>query len=111
MNDNELDQGHLAGRTKLPLPGSVAVIVLIVVVSIVVVHFVVVLVIVVLVVVVLIDIVSVVIFLVVIFLVVIFLVVNFLDVFTRSPSTEGDRVYKLKICLSVCLSVTSRFRI
>ena len=55
----ELDQGHLACRTQLPLPGSVAivfaVIVLIVVVSIVVVLFVVVLVIVVLVVVVLID--------------------------------------------------------
>ena len=25
-------------------------------------------------------------------------------IFTRSPSTEGDRVYKLKICLSVSLS-------
>ena len=23
-------------------------------------------------------------------------------IFTRSPSTEGDRVYKLKICLFVC---------
>ena len=92
VNDNELDQGHLACRTKLPLPGSVAVIVLIVVVSIVVVHFVVVLVIVVLVVVVLIDIVSVVIFLVVIFLVVIFLVVNFLDFFYKLLLVVGKWV-------------------
>ena len=61
----ELDQGHLACRTQLPLPGSVA-IVFAVIVLIVVVLFVVVLVIVVLVVVVLI---------VVVVLVVIFLVV------------------------------------
>ena len=74
-NQVKLDQGHLACRTQLPLPGPVAVVfavrVLIVVVLFVVVLFAVVLIIVVIVVVVLI----------VVVLVVIFLVVNFLDVF------------------------------
>ena len=32
-------------------------------------------------------------------------------IFTRSTSTEGDRVYKLKICLSVCLFVCHHFKI
>ena len=77
---SQLDPGHLACRTQLPLPGPVAVVfavrVLIVVVLFVVVLFAVVLIIVVIVVVVLIVVV-----LVLIFLVVIFLVVNFLDVF------------------------------
>ena len=80
-----------------PVPIVFTVIEFIVAFIIVVVLFVVVLVIVVLVIVVLVVVVLIVVVLVVIFLVVIFLVVNFLDVFTRSPSSEGDCV-----CFFVC---------
>ena len=99
----KLDQGHLACRTQLPLPGPVAlvcaVIVLIVVVLLVVVLVIVLLVVVVLIVVVLVVVVLVVVVLVVIFLVVIFLVVNFLDVFIITYQDTHPNVSPKSCCL------------
>ena len=102
-NQVKLDQGHLACRTQLPLPGPVAlvcaVIVLIVVVLLVVVLVIVLLVVVVLIVVVLVVVVLVVVVLVVIFLVVIFLVVNFLDVFIITYQDTHPDVSPKSCCL------------